>query len=286
MMHAPQPVRAEERLGGKEQEEADDMSPIASPPCTPPLDPSEGLLEKEHTRASASPPRPAPPTPPRTSATLDIAPPDFPRRGVGNAAEAPRRCHARLPTRAYAALAPPSAARTCIFSRLRGANVAAAQQCGSSSSSLMQGPWVELAAGLGSVLWALGIWSDHDLPCACAVIFVDWDDTILSSTVLTRTAGLRVDEASPLDPRLVEELRALEMDALRFIEECQTHGTMVIVTNAETGWVQLSGKRFLPRVLDALMKYHVGALRVRAQVPQLAHRVEAGGFHGVRTRQS
>ena len=128
----------------------------------------------------------------------------------------------------------------------------------------MQGPLVELAAGLGYGLWALGIWSDHDLPCACAVIFVDWDDTILSSTVLTRTAGLRVDEASPLDPRLVEELRALEMDALRFIEECQTRGTMVIVTNAETGWVQLSGKRFLPRVLDALMKYDVRIMSARS----------------------
>ena len=62
MMHAPQPVRAEERPDeeeqAQEQEEAADMSPIASPPCTPPLDPGEGLLEKEHTRASASPPRP------------------------------------------------------------------------------------------------------------------------------------------------------------------------------------------------------------------------------------
>ena len=67
MMHAPQPVRAEERPDeeeqAQEQEEAADMSPIASPPCTPPLDPSEGLLEKEHTRASASP------RAPRTSAT-------------------------------------------------------------------------------------------------------------------------------------------------------------------------------------------------------------------------
>lgn len=51
---------------------------------------------------------------------------------------------------------------------------------------------------------------------------------------------------------------------MRFLEECQCHGQVMIVTNAETGWVELSAKRFIPRVLDALEKHGIEVLSARS----------------------
>jgi len=39
------------------------------------------------------------------------------------------------------------------------------------------------------------------------------------------------------------------------------HGNVIIITNAETGWVELSCKKFMPRVLPFLEKLRVLSAR-------------------------
>jgi len=83
------------------------------------------------------------------------------------------------------------------------------------------------------------------------VIFVDWDDTLLCSSYLSG-AGYRLDSelesSSPID----RELKELEASVIGLLRLAMSFGEVHVVTNAETGWVQLSAKKFLPGVVPVL----------------------------------
>ncbi|KAK4523782.1 hypothetical protein GAYE_SCF00G1678 [Galdieria yellowstonensis] len=79
------------------------------------------------------------------------------------------------------------------------------------------------------------------------VIILDWDDTLLSSSWLA-SEGLKIDETQELPETVRRELSELENLVLGLLMECSKHGIVSIVTNAETGWVELSSKKFIPRV--------------------------------------
>lgn len=82
------------------------------------------------------------------------------------------------------------------------------------------------------------------------IIIMDWDDTLLASSWLA-SHGLRLD--SPSVPRsIVAQLELLEESVLSLLWRASECGRVVIVTNAETGWVELSAQKFMPRVLPAL----------------------------------
>jgi len=92
------------------------------------------------------------------------------------------------------------------------------------------------------------------------VIFVDWDDTLLCSSFLSG-AGYRLDSemdsASPID----KELKELELSVIGLLKLAMTFGDVHVVTNAETGWVQLSAKKFLPGVVPLLDQVKVLSAR-------------------------
>jgi len=92
------------------------------------------------------------------------------------------------------------------------------------------------------------------------IIFFDWDDTILNSTQLAEL-GLRQvgdhSDSSCMDSAFRCQLSRLEHSALRMLTHAQTLGEVVIVTNGETGWVELSAHKFLPGLLPI-----IGTLRV------------------------
>jgi len=98
---------------------------------------------------------------------------------------------------------------------------------------------------------------------AVTLILLDWDDTINPSSLVT-SLGFRIDETSELPEALQEELVALEEIAINLLEICSTRGHVVIVTNAETGWVELSGKRFVPRVLECLQRLQLPIISARS----------------------
>jgi len=94
------------------------------------------------------------------------------------------------------------------------------------------------------------------------VIIFDWDDTLLASSFLSGK-GYRLD--SPIrkdDGEVDSQLRELEQSVVNVLSLALSLASAVhIITNAETGWVQLSAQRFLPAVLPLLGKVKIISAR-------------------------
>jgi len=79
----------------------------------------------------------------------------------------------------------------------------------------------------------------------------DWDDTVLPSTWVQRQ-GLRLDAASVVTPSQREALAEVAAIAGRTLQAARQRGTVVLVTNAERGWIELSCQKFLPTLAPML----------------------------------
>mmetsp|Transcript_16362 Transcript_16362/g.32021 ORF Transcript_16362/g.32021 Transcript_16362/m.32021 type:complete len:323 (+) Transcript_16362:22-990(+) len=90
------------------------------------------------------------------------------------------------------------------------------------------------------------------------LIFWDWDDTLLCSSVL-QSGGVRLTHA--LGEKERAEIEALEATVIQCLSVAMSLGTVVVVTNAEQGWVELSAQRFLPGVVDLLAKVPIVSAR-------------------------
>ncbi|KAF4678122.1 hypothetical protein FOL47_005401 [Perkinsus chesapeaki] len=91
------------------------------------------------------------------------------------------------------------------------------------------------------------------------LIIFDWDDTILPTRFLTVECGLRVDGPGP-SPELRKTLDAYAELANTTLLAAMELGTVIIVTNAETGWLPLTCAKFLPSMLPTInMIYHTSA---------------------------
>jgi hypothetical protein len=88
----------------------------------------------------------------------------------------------------------------------------------------------------------------------------DWDDTLLCSSFLS-SRGLRLDS----DPNKVKELESqlteLSHSIIAVLSLALQYGPVTVVTNAETGWVQLSCQKFIPLVLPMLNKLTIISAR-------------------------
>lgn len=98
------------------------------------------------------------------------------------------------------------------------------------------------------------------MPHKESFIAFDWDDTLLCSTWLS-SKGLRLDS----DPAKVRELEAQLTELSHSINAVLSlalqYGPVTVVTNAETGWVQLSCQKFIPLVLPMLNKLTIISAR-------------------------
>eukprot|EP00735_Rhodelphis_limneticus_P002830 TRINITY_DN13867_c0_g1::TRINITY_DN13867_c0_g1_i1::g.15453::m.15453 TRINITY_DN13867_c0_g1::TRINITY_DN13867_c0_g1_i1::g.15453 ORF type:complete len:295 (-),score=8.11,HAD/PF12710.2/0.083 TRINITY_DN13867_c0_g1_i1:109-882(-) len=99
-----------------------------------------------------------------------------------------------------------------------------------------------------------------------AVLF-DWDDTLLSSTFLS-SLNLRVDQSSPLPVNIAKELADLEAVVISILKESTKFGHVYLITNAETGWIELSAQRFLPKVLAIINSLNIRVLSARSTYEQ------------------
>lgn len=77
--------------------------------------------------------------------------------------------------------------------------------------------------------------------CVIIVIFFDWDDTLFPSTFLA-SKGFRLDTHPDRFVNLLEPLQELESCVLDVLRLAMSFGTVIIITNAEQGWVQLSAE--------------------------------------------
>lgn len=86
------------------------------------------------------------------------------------------------------------------------------------------------------------------------------DDTILCSSWLS-SKGLRLDS----DPAKVKELEAqlteISHSVINLLNLALQYGPVTVVTNAETGWVQLSAQKFIPLVVPMLSKLTIISAR-------------------------
>lgn len=92
------------------------------------------------------------------------------------------------------------------------------------------------------------------------VIFWDWDDTLLCSSFLS-SEGYRLDSCMDGADDLMRQLKDLETSVIKVLESSMLRGEVHILTNAETGWVELSAQKFLPGVLPLLNKIQVVSAR-------------------------
>jgi len=91
-------------------------------------------------------------------------------------------------------------------------------------------------------------------------ISFDWDDTLLCSSFLNaRGIGLNSDPAKvrEFEPQLTE----LSHTIIHVLSLALQYGPVTIITNAETGWVQLSCEKFIPLVLPMLSKVTILSAR-------------------------
>ncbi len=93
-----------------------------------------------------------------------------------------------------------------------------------------------------------------------SVIIFDWDDTLLASTWLA-SRGMRLDEPEVLPEDVRAHLEELQTSVVALLEQAIKLAPVCVVTNAETGWVQLSARRFMPAVEPLLARVHVLSAR-------------------------
>jgi len=93
-----------------------------------------------------------------------------------------------------------------------------------------------------------------------SVICFDWDDTLLCSSWLS-SRGLRLD-SDPMKVREIQpQLDELSHSIIAVLNLALQYGPVTVVTNAETGWVQLSAQKFIPLVVPMLSKLTVVSAR-------------------------
>lgn len=105
--------------------------------------------------------------------------------------------------------------------------------------------------------------SPQQTPCPDTVIIFDWDDTLLASSFLS-SRGYRLDsemEKTSEHEQVEQQLRELESAVTSLLTLALTYGAVHIVTNAETGWVQLSAQKFMPGLVSLLSKVTVLSAR-------------------------
>jgi hypothetical protein len=77
------------------------------------------------------------------------------------------------------------------------------------------------------------------------MILIDWDDTLNPSSWCMKNGVLTV--RAPFNSE-IQALRELSLKVSLTLQRCLGNGFVVIVTNAEAGWVELSAKSLLPDV--------------------------------------
>jgi len=95
---------------------------------------------------------------------------------------------------------------------------------------------------------------------SCTELIFDWDDTLLPSTWLVKQ-GLRLDFPEVLPESARVTLRRIEEGIIALLTKAKSYGKVIIITNAETGWVELSAQRFVPGVIPYLKDIKVLSAR-------------------------
>jgi len=101
------------------------------------------------------------------------------------------------------------------------------------------------------------------------ILIFDWDDTILPSAWV-QSQGLRLDEESVVSEYQAEQLQQIAELAIETLRAAKQHGTVVMVTNAERGWIELSCQKFMPSLCPMLENIKLLSARTTYESRQCA----------------
>ena len=82
----------------------------------------------------------------------------------------------------------------------------------------------------------------------------------MPSTWLTQKS-LRLDNDCVVSEDLQVHLDSMAECAKRTLELAASMGTVVIITNAEQGWIELSCRKFMPSLYDSVTQYRILSAR-------------------------
>jgi hypothetical protein len=84
------------------------------------------------------------------------------------------------------------------------------------------------------------------------LVIFDWDDTLLpSSWLLKHDLKIVANSRLPNDDEKLE-LRRVARRVIKTLRRAKRAGTVIIITNAEKGWVELTCRHFMPEVAPLL----------------------------------
>jgi hypothetical protein len=83
------------------------------------------------------------------------------------------------------------------------------------------------------------------------ILIFDWDDTVLPSSWI-QEQGLSLSQDSVVSEDQQAQLTTIARQAVQTLTIAKRHGKVVLVTNAERGWIELSCEKFMPTLLPAL----------------------------------
>lgn len=122
------------------------------------------------------------------------------------------------------------------------------------------------------------------------LIIFDWDDTLLpSSWLLKQDLKIAGNSRLPNDAEKLE-LRRVAESVVKTLRRAKRIGTVIIITNAEKGWVELTCRHFLPqvapqlegiKVLSARSKFEPACPSAPIQWKRLAFESEISAFFDV-----
>jgi hypothetical protein len=101
----------------------------------------------------------------------------------------------------------------------------------------------------------------------------DWDDTVLPSAWV-QGQGLRLDEDSKVSESQRQQLNQVANVAIETLQVAKQHGTVVLVTNAERGWIELSCQKFMPSLYPVLENVKLLSARTTYESPALSSPLE------------
>jgi hypothetical protein len=96
----------------------------------------------------------------------------------------------------------------------------------------------------------------HNFDETCMVF--DWDDTLLPSSWLAEN-GLTL--IAPIPIEISAQLAIFEKSVSTVLERALVCGTVIIITNSESGWVDLSCRKFIPSILPLLYRIKIISAR-------------------------
>lgn len=83
------------------------------------------------------------------------------------------------------------------------------------------------------------------------LIIFDWDDTLMcTSFILQEDISLQSD--SIIVHKHWEKLEKLSKSIIEIITTSKIYGEVVIITNADEGWVQMTAQKFMPEIIPII----------------------------------